>query len=88
MQAAASYNGKRMAPKNNGLLARLHVQEPKSLPIFEVQNCHHESVVCVLSPFYYKTGTMGRIGSTSYVLPIRLSYRKLNRAMSVSPNFY
>ena len=24
---------------------------------------------------YYKTGTMGRIGSISYVMPIRLSYR-------------
>ena len=31
----------------------------------------------LLSPFYYKTGTMGQIGSTSYVLPIRLSYHTL-----------
>ena len=37
----------------------------------------------ILSPFYYKTGTMGRIGSTSYVLPIRLSYRMLNRVIRV-----
>ena len=28
-------------------------------------------------------GTMGRIGSTSYVLPIRLSYRTLNRVVRV-----
>ena len=33
--------------------------------------------------FYYKTGTMGRIGSTSYVLPIQLSYRTLNRVIRV-----
>ena len=39
----------------------------------------------LLSPFYHKTGTMGRIGSTSYVLPIWLSYRTLNRAMRVPP---
>ena len=37
----------------------------------------------VLSPFYYKTGTMGWIGSTSYVLPIQLSYRTLNRVIRV-----
>ena len=37
----------------------------------------------ILSPFYYKTGTMGRIGSTSYVLPIWLSYRTLNRVIRV-----
>ena len=37
----------------------------------------------ILSPFYYKTGTMGRIGSTSYVLPIRLSYRTLKRVIRV-----
>ena len=29
---------------------------------------------------------MGRIGSTSYVLPIRLSYRTLNRVMRVGLN--
>ena len=44
----------------------------------------HECVCYkLLSPFYYKTGTMGRIGSTSYVLPIRLSYRTLNRVIRV-----
>ena len=37
----------------------------------------------LLSPFYHKTGTMGRISSTSYVLPIRLSYRMLNRVIRV-----
>ena len=42
----------------------------------------------LLSPFYYKTGTMGRIGSTSYVLPIRLSYRTLNRVIRVPPSVY
>ena len=31
----------------------------------------------LLSLFYYKTGTMSWIGSTSYVLPIRLSYHTL-----------
>ena len=40
-------------------------------------------VIQILSPFYYKTGTMGQIGSTSYVLPIRLSYCTLNRVMRV-----
>ena len=37
----------------------------------------------LLSPFYYKTGTMGWISSTCYVLPIRLSYRMLNRVIRV-----
>ena len=38
----------------------------------------------ILSPFCYKTGTMGQIGSTSYVLPIRLSYCTLDRVIRVS----
>ena len=38
----------------------------------------------LLSPFYYKTGTMGRIGSTSYVLPIQLVYCTLNRVIRVN----
>ena len=29
---------------------------------------------------------MGQIGSTSYVLPIRLSYRTVNRVIGVGPN--
>ena len=37
----------------------------------------------VLSPFYYKTGTMGRIGSTKLVLPKWLSYGTLNRVIRV-----
>ena len=44
-------------------------------------------VIAILSPFYYKTGTMGRIGSTSYLLPIRLSYRILNRVIRVHMDF-
>ena len=36
-----------------------------------------------LMPFYYKTGMTGRIGSTSYVLPIGLSYCTLNRVIRV-----
>ena len=47
-----------------------------------------ELQVQLLLPFYYKTGTMGRIGSTSYVLPIRLSYRTLNRVMRVVASFW
>ena len=38
----------------------------------------------LLSPFYYKTVTIDQIGSTSYVLPIRLSYHTLNRVIRVS----
>ena len=37
----------------------------------------------LLSPFYYKTGTMGRIGNTRYVLPTWLLYRTLNRVIRV-----
>ena len=41
-------------------------------------------ILMVLSPFYYKTGTMGRIGSISYVLPIRQNIDILNRDIRVA----
>ena len=40
----------------------------------------------LLSPFNYKTGTMGRIGSPKLVLPKWLSYGTLNRVIRVSSN--
>jgi hypothetical protein len=37
----------------------------------------------VLAPLYYKTGTMGRIGSTKLVLPNWHKYRSYNRVVRV-----
>ena len=40
----------------------------------------------LLLQFYYKTGTMGRFGSTKLVLPKWLSYGTLNRVIRVCTN--
>ena len=45
---------------------------------------HEGATPKTLSPFYHNTDTMDGIGSTSYVLPIELSYRWLNGVIRVA----
>ena len=44
-------------------------------------------LLLLLSPFYYKTGILGRIGSTKLVLPKWHKYSSLNRVIRVHKTF-
>ena len=70
--------------------AEIHNQNPNRNPVkcMKILDfCRKNSWVMqnhgLLSPFYYKTGTMGWIGSTKLVLHKWLSYGTLNRVIRV-----